>query len=163
MFDFDPIRGVSLLVNWLNTIFDLEFTNVILILAYLLLFALLSVLVARRHLGEVRKTKKQLHKIQKEKTASETRLAKMAEYMMPFMDCWPYDPDKFRFLGHPCDGIQFTDDSIIFVEIKTGKNKLSKSQKHLKHLVRKGNIRFATFRLDGDGWNLSFEDEETEG
>jgi predicted Holliday junction resolvase-like endonuclease len=157
---FDVHKGIATLVNWLNATFDTEFTTVILVLVYLLLLAAFAVLVSRRHLGEAKKTKKQLHRIQKEKTASESRLAKMAEYMMPFMDCWPYDPDKFRFLGHPCDGIQFTDDSIIFVEIKTGKNKLSKSQKHLKHLVRQGNIRFATFRLDGDGWNLSFEDEE---
>lgn len=123
---------------------------------------LLAGLMIKRYKRETKQLLKQKQIILREKTASETRLAKMAEYMMPFMDCWPYDPDKFRFIGHPCDGIQFTDDSIIFVEIKTGKNKLSKSQNHLRYLVNKGNIRFATFRLDEDGWKLKFEDDEEE-
>ncbi len=160
--NYDIIYWLARFVTWLNTTFDIEYTNSLLILTYMLLLAVFATIVARRHYYEAKETKKQLYRVQREKTASETRLAKMAEYMMPFMDCWPYDPDKFRFIGHPCDGIQFTDDSIIFVEIKTGKNKLSKSQNYLKRLVKSGNIRFATFRLDGDGWQLSFEDEEEE-
>jgi hypothetical protein len=161
MFDWiDPIQGIGLFINWVETNFGTDAVTTCLVLTYMLLLAVLAVIVGIRHYGEAKESKKKYQRVLREKTASETRLAKMAEYMMPFMDCWPYDPDKFRFIGHPCDGIQFTDDSIIFVEIKTGKNKLSKSQKHLKYLVKKGNIRFATFRLDGNGWQLSFEDEE---
>ena len=92
-----------------------------------------------------------------QKKSSEVRLGKIGENMAPFMRGWPYDPNNFRFLGHPVDGIQFTDDEIIFIEIKTGKSRLSKSQKKAREIIRKGNVSFATFRVDDKGIQLKKE------
>ncbi len=58
---------------------------------------------------------------------SEIRLGKIGENLAPFVKDWPWDPNKFRFLGNPIDGVQFNKDEIEFVEIKTGKARLSKS------------------------------------
>lgn len=90
------------------------------------------------------KHKKLLH----QKKSSEVRLGKIGENLAPFTEYWPWDPNNFRFIGSPIDGIQFKDDEIIFVEIKTGKSRLSKYQTKCKELVEAGKIRFSTFRID---------------
>ena len=103
--------------------------------------------------------KKDNVKILHQKKSSEVRLGKIGENMAPFFTEWPYDPNAFRFLGNPVDGIQFTDDEVIFVEIKTGKARLSNSQKSIKRLVTEGKVRFATFRVGEDGCTLKVEED----
>ncbi len=83
--------------------------------------------------------------------SSEVRLGKIGENMAPLFNEWPYDPNYFRFLGNPIDGVQFTEDEIIFVEIKTGKSSLSKQQRHIRDLVKEGKVKFGTFRIDDKG------------
>lgn len=102
--------------------------------------------------------KSEYDKVLHQKKSSEVRLGKVAENMAPFFDAWPYDPNNFRFLGNPIDGIQFTEDSVVFIEIKSGKAKLSNSQKLVKDLVKRGKVEFATFRVDDTGCLLKVED-----
>ena len=83
---------------------------------------------------------KQYHKELSFRKSSEVRLGKIGENLAPFVKCWPWDPNGFRFLGNPVDGIQFTDKEIIFVEIKTGNARLKKSQKQLRDLVKAGKV-----------------------
>lgn len=92
-----------------------------------------------------------------QKKSSEVKLGLMAENFMPFIRDYPYDHKNFRFLANPVDGLQINDDSIVFVEFKTGGAKLSKSQKHIKDLVGKGKVRFETFRVDETGSSLKLE------
>lgn len=80
--------------------------------------------------------------------------------MAPFFTEWPYDPNNFRFLGNPIDGISFNQDEVIFVEIKTGKSRLSNSQKLVKQLVKDGKVSFATFRVSEDGCTLKVEEDD---
>lgn len=98
--------------------------------------------------------KKVLH----HKKSSEVRVGKIGENLAPFLDGWPYDPNSFRFLGNPIDGIQFADDKIRFVEIKTGKARLSAGQKQVRELVRQGKVSFVSFRIDESGCSLIEED-----
>ena len=93
----------------------------------------------------------QLNKTVHQKKSSEVRLGRIGEQLAPFTNGWPWDSNHFRFLGSPVDGVQFTDDEILFVEIKTGKSRLSKYQAVCKDLVEKGKVRFVTFRMDEDG------------
>lgn len=86
--------------------------------------------------------------------SSEVRLGKIGENLAPFLNGWPWSARQFRFLGNPVDGIQFNDDGIIFVEIKTGKARLSKSQKKAKELVKQGKVSFVTFKITDDGTKL---------
>ena len=96
-------------------------------------------------------------KLLHDKISSEVRVGKIGENMAPFLNDWPYNPNNFRFLGHPIDGIQFTDDEIIFVEIKTGKSRLSKSQRRFRDLVKEKKVSFATFRVGENGCKLKIE------
>ena len=97
-------------------------------------------------------------KLLSQKKSSEVRLGKIGENLAPFTDAWPYDPNGFRFLGNPVDGVQFTEDEILFMEIKTGKARLTHSQKLAKKLVKEGKVRFATFRVDDKGATLKVEE-----
>jgi predicted Holliday junction resolvase-like endonuclease len=98
------------------------------------------------------------NKILSQKKSSEVRLGKIGENMAPFFKEWPFNPNDFRFLGNPVDGIQFNDDEIIFVEIKTGKARLTNSQKSVKQLVKEGKVKFITFRIGEDGCSLKVEE-----
>jgi len=89
--------------------------------------------------------------------SSEVRLGKIGENLAPFVKGWPWDPKDFRFLGNPVDGVQFNDDEVIFVEIKTGKARLSKSQKYFKDLVKAGKVSFVTFKVTADGIKITKE------
>jgi predicted Holliday junction resolvase-like endonuclease len=86
--------------------------------------------------------------------SSEVRLGKIGENLAPFLNGWPWVPRQFRFLGNPVDGIQFNDDEIIFVEIKTGKARLSKGQRNTKELIKAGKVSFVTFKITDDGTKL---------
>ena len=104
----------------------------------------------------IKQCNKELH----HRKSSEVRLGKIGENLAPFVKCWPWDPNGFRFLGNPVDGIQFNEKEIIFVEIKTGKARLSKSQKKFRDLVNKGKVSFVTFKITEDGVKLVREGEE---
>lgn len=95
--------------------------------------------------------------VESQKKSSEVKLGLMAENFMPFIRDYPYDHKKFRFLANPVDGIQVTDDSVIFIEFKTGAARLSKSQRVIKDMVAKGNVRFETFRVNEQGTSLKIE------
>jgi predicted Holliday junction resolvase-like endonuclease len=106
--------------------------------------------------------KNRFQQIQHDKISSEVRVGKIGENMAPFLEDWPYDPNTFRFLGNPVDGIQFCDDEIIFVEIKTGKSRLSKGQKRARDLIQQGKVSFATFRVGETGCEFKKHYESTE-
>ncbi|HET6399439.1 MAG TPA: Holliday junction resolvase-like protein, partial [Candidatus Thermoplasmatota archaeon] len=64
------------------------------------------------------------------------RYGQALEQFAPFLATWPWDPQQFRFLGDPIDGIQFTPEGIILVEIKSARSRLRPNQAHVRRLVR---------------------------
>lgn len=97
------------------------------------------------------KQRTEYNKLLTQKKSSEVRVGKIGENMAPFLNGWPYDPNNFRFLGNPIDGVQFNEDELIFIEIKTGKSALSKKQRWIKQLIKEGKVNFATFRINEKG------------
>jgi hypothetical protein len=57
-----------------------------------------------------------------------------------FMKQYPYNPDKFRYIGDPIDGIQFEEDKILFVSFKAGNTPRSPDQDLIKNLLENGNV-----------------------
>lgn len=106
-----------------------------------------------------KKLKEENTKILHQKKSSEVRLGKVAENMAPFFQDWPYDPNNFRFLGNPIDGISFNEDEVVFIEIKSGGARLSKGQKHVRDLVRAGKIKFVSFKVTDTGSEVKLEAE----
>ena len=145
---------------------DIGGTVVLLAFGFLFLIFLLTLKEWRKNKKELKEFKienvaliKQYHKELHHRKSSEVRLGKIGENLAPFVKCWPWDANGFRFLGNPVDGIQFNDKEIIFVEIKTGGARLSKSQKKFKDLVNQGKVSFVTFKITEDGVKLIREGE----
>ena len=72
----------------------------------------------------------------------------MTEQFLPFLKDYPYDPQNFRFIGTPVDGIQFCDDKIVFIEFKTANSQLSPRQKQIAELVWQKRIEFEEHRIE---------------
>lgn len=81
------------------------------------------------------------------KVSLSTKYGKMTEQFMPFLDRYPYDPDRFRFIGSPIDGIQFEDDRIVLVEFKASGGRSTTTQDKIRDLVEKRRVVFEEFRL----------------
>lgn len=110
----------------------------------------------------VKKSDDKYTKVLHDKISSEVRVGKIGENMAPFLNDWPYDPNDFRFLGNPIDGIQFTDEGVVFVEIKTGKSRLSKTQRQIRDLIKNNKVSFATFRIGENGCKFKLEEDVEE-
>ena len=72
---------------------------------------------------------------------------RITEQWFPLMDSYPYDPQNFRFLGSPIDGVQFEEDRIVFIEFKANRSRLSDSQKRIKRLVESGEVYWDEFHF----------------
>jgi len=80
-----------------------------------------------------------------QKQSLSTIYGKLTEQFAPFMRSYPFSPENFRFIGSPIDGVQFEDDRIIFVDIKTNRSKLSPIQQRIKKLVKNKKIEWFEF------------------
>ncbi|MBT3262025.1 hypothetical protein HN992_03060 [Candidatus Woesearchaeota archaeon] len=71
---------------------------------------------------------------------------KSFEQLFPYMSSYPYDPQNFRFLGSPIDGISFEKDELVFIEFKTGKSQLSEKQKKIRDLINSKKVKWKEIR-----------------
>ena len=86
-------------------------------------------------------------KLKKDKRSGEVKRGFMTEQWLPLVKPYPWDPQNFRFLGSPIDGVQFEEDEIVLVEVKSGNSQLSRKQKHIRDLVNNGKVRFREVRV----------------
>lgn len=98
-------------------------------------------------LNDIKTLNKKIKQEQSKTKSTEIRTGLIMEKMTPFMDVFHYNPSNAHFLGQPIDYIVFTDKEIIFVEVKTGKSKMSPTQNKIKNIIEKGNIRFELIRF----------------
>ncbi len=77
-----------------------------------------------------------------------------SEQLAPYLPDFNFKPTEVRFLGKPVDFIAFRglDDKnveeVVFVEVKTGKSQISKTEKSLKEAIKKKKVRFEEYRVD---------------
>lgn len=93
------------------------------------------------------RTRRSLSKARSKRRSQATRYGQLTEQFAPLVDRYPHDPEQFRFLGSPIDGIQFADDEIVLVEFKAGSSTLSSRQRQIRDLVEEGKVRFETVRI----------------
>jgi len=82
------------------------------------------------------------------KNSLSSKYGKMTEQFMPFLKDYPYDPQNFRFLGTPIDGIQFENDKIVFIEFKSSNSKLSPRQRQIAELIWQKRVEFEEHRIE---------------
>jgi len=83
-----------------------------------------------------------------QKKSSEIRTGQIAETLAPFLKDFPYNPKQAHFLGNPIDYVVFAKDEIVFVEIKSGKSKLTSGQRAIKQLIQDKNITWKEIRIE---------------
>lgn len=81
------------------------------------------------------------------KRSQSTRYGQITEQFAPFLPDWPWDPKAFRFLGTPVDGVQFAEDGIHFVEIKSAGSRLSPAQRQVRDHVQAGRVHWREVRV----------------
>jgi predicted Holliday junction resolvase-like endonuclease len=94
--------------------------------------------------------------------SANTIVGKTLEKLIPFTKDFKYDSRDLRWLGDPVDFMvvrgygQYaaTGDvtkitEIVICEVKSGRSRLTKEQKHIEKLVKEGKVRFETARLAG--------------
>jgi predicted Holliday junction resolvase-like endonuclease len=73
------------------------------------------------------------------------KLASRHEYSYETMKYYPYNPDNFRFIGDPIDGIQFEENVILFVRLKKNDKSCTNEQERIKNLLESGNVEWFEF------------------
>ena len=109
----------------------------------------LSLVVALRRIRRLEDTLD--NELSRQRSLS-TTYGRITEQWFPLMDAYPYDPQGFRFLGTPIDGIQFEEDRVVFVEFKANRSQLSSVQRRVKRLVEEGYVYWEAFHFtEGSG------------
>ena len=76
-----------------------------------------------------------------------------SEQLAPFLPDFKHLPTECRFVGKPIDLLVFKgmDDKnineVVFVEVKSGKSKLSTVEKKLKEAIEKKKVRWEEYRI----------------
>lgn len=129
------------------------FTRLAVALAVLAGVAVIALLMAvaawRRARARILALEEQIIALDSAKRSQSTRYGQISEQFAPFMQHWPWDPKGFRFIGTPIDGIQFTDEGVILVEIKSSKSRLSTVQRQVRDHVAAGRVGWQEVRIDG--------------
>lgn len=79
-----------------------------------------------------------------------------SEQLAPYMPDFPFKATEVRFLGKPIDFIAFNglDEKnvreVVFVEVKSGKAQLNKTEKSLRDAIKKKKVRFEEYRVPDD-------------
>ncbi len=108
---------------------------------FLLIFIVLVFLVRRYRLLYLKEKRR--------KASISIRHGKFLEHYIPWIKkIFPYNPERFRFIGNPIDGILFDKDKIVFIEFKTGRSALNESQKKIKSLVKNKKIEWKEIRTE---------------
>lgn len=75
-----------------------------------------------------------------QRKSQEVILGQITEQLSPFTEHFKYDPHLVKFLGQPIDYVYFGEDKIVFIEVKSGKARLSDKQVNIKKLVNEGKV-----------------------
>ena len=79
---------------------------------------------------------------------------KISEIFAPYLKGFPFKPSECKFIGDPIDYIVFEGlderdiKRICFVEVKSGKSKLSKHQKQIEEIIKNKEIGWFLYRFD---------------
>ena len=79
-----------------------------------------------------------------------------SEQLAPFLPGFEFKPNECMFMGKPIDFIVFNGmdekniNEVVFVEVKSGKSKLSSQEKNLKEAIDKKKVRWTEYRIPED-------------
>jgi predicted Holliday junction resolvase-like endonuclease len=124
----------------------------------LLLLLFLVMVVFAYFLGKKIGELKALSKIPKEreeavKQSRAVLSGQFSEQIAPYLPDFPFSPTEARFIGKPVDFIVFNGmdekkiEEVVFVEVKSGKSKLSVQEKGLKDAIEQKKVKWFEYRV----------------
>lgn len=102
----------------------------------------------QEHQDQIKELGRKMDQLIFDKKSTEVRTGMIVEKLAPMSDIYPFNPENAHFLGQPIDYIQFDEDAIRIVEIKSGNAQLSRKQRNIKKLIKEGKVEFHTLRVD---------------
>lgn len=111
--------------------------------ALAIIFALLAVFFYKR----AKELEERTGELLFEKKSMSAKYGKLTEQFIPFTNDFPFDPQGFRFIGSPIDGIAFEENKIVFCEFKTATAGLSEKQKRIRETVKQKKIEWFEYDL----------------
>lgn len=109
--------------------------------------AIAAITVTGHFIKKNKSLKEEIALTKSKKKATEVRTGMIVEQLGPISKLFPYDPMKCQFLGRPIDYVVFTEDEVVFLEIKTGQSALNASQKNIKKNIENKKVRFEILRI----------------
>lgn len=79
-----------------------------------------------------------------------------SEQLAPFLPDFPFKPNECLFMGKPIDFLVFQGmdekdiNKVTFVEVKSGKARLSPQEKNLKEAIEKKRVEWVEYRIPED-------------
>lgn len=79
-----------------------------------------------------------------------------SEQLAPYLPDFPFNPSECKFIGKPVDFVVFhgLDEKnvtgVSFVEVKSGKSKLSGTEKSVKEAIEKKHVQWVDYRVPED-------------
>lgn len=99
---------------------------------------------------ELAEVHSKLKKTVSQKKSSEVKTGLIVEQMAPFLEGFPYEPEKANFLARPLDFVVFDDTGVHFVEVKSGLAQLSSKQRKIRDLIADNKVTFEVYRIKGE-------------
>lgn len=100
---------------------------------------------------------------EKSRTKSEqVRIGLVSENVLPFTDQFPYNPRNIVAIFRPVDFLVFNEDSLIFVEVKTGNSQQSPKQKNIQRIIEEHKVFYEIHRLNEKGYSIKKRGEEND-
>lgn len=139
--------------------------KIILIFLVFFLLLLVIIMIIGKKIGEAginRIWEKRLPEIRKESLNRSRGVVRgqVMEQWAPFFPDFPFKPQDCHFLGKPIDFLVFQDldeyqgqsasnPSVVFVEVKTGKSRLSPREKRVKEAIENKNVFWYEYHFPG--------------
>lgn len=102
--------------------------------------------------GQVVEIKEEVRSIKSNQQSKSVRLGLISENVLPFHSNFKYNVKDLVPMFRPIDYVVFSEDEVVFLEIKIGKSRLSEKQKKIKNLINSGKVRFEEHRIDESGY-----------
>lgn len=94
---------------------------------------------------------KEFTDLRKQKISADVKMGLKSENLAPFLDEFPYPAECVRGLFNPIDLIAFTDDEVVFIEVKSGAAQLSEKQRRIRDNIKAGRVKFEVVRMNEKG------------
>ncbi|MCR4335091.1 MAG: endonuclease [archaeon] len=118
-----------------------------LIFLFVLVVAIILLLLVLFLLSKLKSLEQRFDELKFSKSSQSVKYGKMTEQFIPFTKDFPFNPDNFRFLGNPIDGVVFEEDKVVFAEFKTASSQLSQKQRNIRDLIKSKKVEWFEYNL----------------